>query len=166
MHYSRQILLQEWSNKIHLPYIGIYQFYASDTKNKYHHESIFDEKFTLDLSDTLNPNIKMSFYRKIITDGEGSLDSSSAIVYLNYNTEKRIFFSSIDTLNGIYAVLPKEPKKREYESGEDVAITNEVVFTLKIERSHFIYYKNNWFIAQDFPYHTLLIPYFSNGELK
>lgn len=163
MHMSRQILLQEWDNKIHLPYIGSYQYYTSSTNSKDNHESIFNEKITLDLSDTLNPNIKMSFYRKIITDGEGSLDSSSAIVYLNYNTEKRIFYSSIDTLNGIYEVLPEEPKKRKGESGEDIAITNEVVFTLKIEKLYsiyFIYYKNNWFIAQDFPYHTSLIPFF------
>lgn len=155
MYLSRQFLLQEWDNKIHLLLISCYRFDMVNDEN-----FVVNENFILDLSNTLNPNIKMNSYHKRFVADEFSIDSSSTIVYLNYNIEKQIFYSSIDTLNGIYEVLPKEPKKRKAESGEDIVITNEVVYTLKIERSHFIYYKNNWFIAKDFPYHTLLIPFF------
>lgn len=156
----RQLLIQELDSKIHFSYVGDYQVYfIPDSSNPDIYLS--DYKYTLDYMSS-NPSVQMTHSRLKLIDGIKSIDSTSKIVYLEYDPEKEIYYSSIDRLNGEFNFYPEELKGREGEykiPATHVILENEKVYTLKIGKSHYIYYKGHWFIVDEFPYHTNLISF-------
>lgn len=153
MSFSRQVLIQVFKNKIHFSYISDYRYFnQTSVSEDFPFDYLDKEEYVLNLNDSI-PNIQMWHYRKVkdYKYYEHEMDSSTAIVYLNYDNEKKVFYSSIDILNGEFGFLPKESEKRKYEIDTmKVYLNNEKVMTLKIEKSHYIYYKHKWFILQTF----------------
>ncbi|PIQ14894.1 MAG: hypothetical protein COW67_11300, partial [Flavobacteriales bacterium CG18_big_fil_WC_8_21_14_2_50_32_9] len=112
------------------------------------------------------------YYNIRFVDNDNNIDTIQTIVFLDYDAEKKIYYSSIDELNGEYYFYPSEPKKRNF-SNLDIPIVkhlkNERVFAIHMGIGllyYFVYFENRWFIVTKFPYHTQVIPLFPFDENK
>jgi hypothetical protein len=156
--WSKQLLITELNKKIHFMYIGNYKYVSLIEGIDAPFWWYSSENYVMEFSST-SATIQVFNYSKRIHDGVTTIDSSSSIVYLQYDSQKNIYYSSIDTLNCFCEVLPRIPKNRKYESSDThVALNNEIVYILKINKLyHYMYYKDNWFLVNEYPDNRLVI---------
>lgn len=152
MRFSRQILLQELNGKIHFPYVSLFRFKMGFEVKEENRLYIARADYILNLTDSIVPHIKMNSFKKSILEGDVTVDSTSAITYLKFDPEKRVYYSSRGILDGAYELQFKEPERREYNDNNDMLIylKSAAIFELKIGRAHYIYYKDRWFIYEVF----------------
>lgn len=154
----RQVLIQELDRKIHFSFVSMYNFYFTPYVDD-PHTYLSNYTYTLNLNDTNGYRIDMFHYKLRFVDDENSIDTIRTVVFLNYDVEKKIYYSSKDILDGEYYFSLQEPKKREYkiEDAIKVQLNNEEVMSIEIGKSHYIYFKDKWFIFAKYPRHTNII---------
>lgn len=154
----RQVLIQELNHKIHFSYVSDYDFHIIQDRDD-PHTHLFNYKYTLILNDTNGYRIDMFYHQIRFVDGENSIDTARSVVFLDYDADKKIYYSSKDVLNGEYQFSLKEPKKRlyDYKDAIKIQLENEEVYSIAIGKSHYIYLEEKWFIFQKYPYHTKVI---------
>ena len=156
----RQLIIQNLNSKIHFSYVGDYNFYNIPEEND---EEIFkyNYQYNIEIKDTSKSIVRMNFDEIRFIDNENSIDSTQEVVFLNYDKSRKIYYTSIDYLNGEFRLYPEEKKKREYDDSEPVYVLfeNEKVYRIKIGRSNYIYFEDRWFKVKEYPYHTNIVSF-------
>lgn len=159
----RQILLEEWDGQIHVPYVGVYEkYFETPNTDSYTHDMF--SHYELDLFSNKGIKVEMKYFQLRVLENELSRDSTTNVVFLDYDYDKRIYYSSKKLLNGEYKFYPKEPYKRKPLTDLSLRVNfkDEEVFSLNLggKHAHSIYLENRWYIFEEFPYHTNVISYF------
>lgn len=153
----KQIIIEILDKKIHFSYVGTYWYSSLHNKNV-SYGYFWDQQYHLNLNDTiLGSHLRFKRTTHIIDENDVKIDSSDNIILLNYDSEKRIYYNKIDTLNGIYTFFLSNPSFPQNDFVK-VHINNEVVLSIE----PYFYYKGKWFILSGLKEYSQSIYPFQN----
>jgi hypothetical protein len=149
---ARQILIMETDAKIHFPLMCDYRYNSNsalDNPNLYSGTDMFE----INICDSM-PNISIHSYTKkfFYKYNEASVDSSNEIIYLQYDSRIKVFYTYTKYFNGIYNLMKQEPQNTSDKSKPStfttITFNNDKAFIVRVGRKKsysYIYVKNNWY---------------------
>ena len=165
-----QFLIGTDSNKLHILLPGTYLYAWNPCKEEAVYDSlvkkvipvVIDSIYGMKLNcsrwekvntqtDSSNPEL-ISLLKEMYGDTIQKIDSSSAEVYLRYEPQYHIYYSTIITLDSVYRFFPQETPGapisyvREFEENQ-IRFDRQKVYAVELpyQSYSYFYFKNQWF---------------------
>jgi hypothetical protein len=152
------VLIGESNKKIHFYYVNRQLYHSQTTKFEEIGDHDHTREYKLCLTDSfLGSFVEVIIKRGVINELGTQIDSVYKIYYLDYDAESKVFYNSLDTLNGIYGYTTIKPIDYQYtienlrKDFRYVKLENEVVKKIDLNElgSNPVFYKGKWFFITD-----------------